>query len=400
MNGTENKIRICALTTIARTMDWFVVDSMRNLSHNSYEVTLVCNMDEDFITRNRDYARCISLPMSRGVNPLDMLRSIIALTKLFRQEKFDIVYYTSPNASMYAAVAGRLTGIKKRVYSQCGLRYVSLSGAKRALFKCIEKFTCRLSTDVRSASPMNCRLAVDEGLCPAGKISVVGIGGTTGVFLAACDAFDHDAARQELRAAFGVPQDAFVYGYVGRINSDKGINELIEAFESIQSPRGNRYLILIGMLDAANPVREDVLHRAQDNEHIVFTGNVPKDEVYRHMAMFDVLTHPTYREGFGKVLQEAMGMRLPIITTNVPGPCEVVEDGISGILVTVKDTAALASAMTRVYEDGALRASLSAAGRARAETYFDRPIMLNNSLLDMNKIMGVSNEKGKEGNRA
>ena len=119
----------------------------------------------------------------------------------------------------------------------------------------------------------------------------------------------------------------------------------------------------------------------------MLTGNVPPSEVYYHMAMFDTLTHPTYREGFGKVLQEAMGVGLPIITTNVPGPSEVVEAGVSGILCEVKNPDDLAEKMLNLYDDGVLRENLAAAGIERAEKYFDRPIMLNNILVDMNGIM-------------
>lgn len=374
------------MTTISKTMDWFIVDSMRNLAANGYEVTLVCNMEEGFAERNNDYAKCIHLPMSRGISLGDLIKTPFKLYKIFRKGKFDIVCYTSPNAALYASVASRLAGVKKRVYNQWGLRYVSFTGISRRVFRFVEKLTCLFSTHVHAVSPMNCQFAIDEKLCPAKKISVIGIGGTIGVSLKQCDSFDHAQVRQQLREKYGVPQDAFVYGYVGRINADKGINELIAAFDQVKQTQENAHLVLVGMLDDANPIAEENLRRAQQGDDIVLTGNVPPDEVYPHMAMFDVLTHPTYREGFGKVLQEAMGMRLPIITTNVPGPSEVVEGGTSALLVEAMNSADLADKMQTVYADAALRESLAAAGRKRAETYFDRPIMLNNILLDMNKI--------------
>lgn len=384
--NTCKKIKICALTTISKTMDWFIVDSMRNLAANGYDVTLICNMEEGFAERNADYARCIHLPMSRGASVGDLIKSTKALKKIFKQEKFDVLYYTSPNASMYAAIAGKAAGVKIRVYSQCGIRYVSFGGLKRFIFKTVEKLTCRYSTHIRGQSPKNRQFAIDEGLCPADKISVVGIGGTIGVELDKCRAFDHTAKKSELRKKYGIPADAFVYGYVGRVNADKGINELIEAFGAIREKIPNAYLALVGMLDDANPITPEHLAEAQADERIVLTGNVPASEVYHHMAMFDVLTHPTYREGFGKVLQEAMGVGLPILTTNVPGPSEVVEDGVSGLLCEAKDAADLAEKMLTLHGDADLRDRLAAAGLARAETYFDRPIMLRNILVDLNEI--------------
>jgi glycosyltransferase involved in cell wall biosynthesis len=368
-------------------MDWFIVDSMRNLAKNGYEITLICNMDEAFIKRNSDYARCIPLPMSRGVNPLNLVKSISRLKKIFKKEKFDVIYYTSPNASMYASVAGRLAGIKRRVYSQCGLRYVSFSGIKRRIFKFIEKLTCRFSTHIRAQSPLNMQFAIDDKLCKKEKISVVGIGGTTGVDLSLCDAFDREAERLALREKYGIPSDAFLYGYVGRVNADKGINELIEAFETVSAKNESVWLALVGMIDDTNPIKQEIMERAKNHGRIVFVGNVPPSEVYKHMAMFDVLTHPTYREGFGKVLQEAMGMRLPIITTDVPGPSEVVDGGEYGVLVKVRDKDDLAEKMEIMCNNPDLRKSLSVKGRERAEKYFDRPIMLNNILRDMDDIV-------------
>lgn len=386
-------IKICALTTISKTMDWFIVDSMRNLSKNGYEVTLISNMEDGFIDRNKDYATCINLPMSRGVSIKDIFKCILFLRKYFKKEKFDVIYYTSPNVSLYAAVAGVLAGIKVRFYSQCGLRYVSFTGIKRSIFWLVEKITCLFSTTIRAQSPLNMQFAIEEKLCKKEKISVVGIGGTTGVDLKQCDNFDHMKARSELRKKYKIPEDAFLYGYVGRINRDKGINELITAFISLQEKYRDIYLVLVGMIDRANPIDKKNLEIAEKNDHIIMTGNIPANEVYSHMSMFDVLTHPTYREGFGKVLQEAMGVGIPIITTNVPGPSEVIENHISGILVTVKDSEDLAEKMELLYKNTDLKEGFIVAGRKRAETYFDRPIMLNNILKDLDETMMKNRRK-------
>jgi glycosyltransferase involved in cell wall biosynthesis len=105
------------------------------------------------------------------------------------------------------------------------------------------------------------------------------------------------------------------------------------------------------------------------------------------MAMFDVLVHPSYREGFGKVLQEAMGMKVPVITTNIPGPSEVIENNVSGILANVKDSSDLADKMLLLCNDSSLRSSFAEEGYKRAKTYFDRPIMLKNILLDVDAIV-------------
>lgn len=384
---TNRHIKLCALTTISKTMDWFIVDSMRNLSKHGYDVTLVSCMDNGFIERNSDYAKCINMPMSRGASINDLFVIPWRLYKLFKREKYDIVYYTSPNVSLYASIASKFAGIDCRYYSQCGLRYVSFSGFKRIIFKTVERLTCLLSSTIRAQSPKNMEFAIDEKLSSPNKISVVGIGGTTGVDLKECDSFNRQKTREELRKRYHIPQDAFIYGYVGRVNADKGINELLTAFNELQNELPDIGLVLIGMIDDTNPVSQNLMQAAKSNGKIVFTGNISPEEVYPHMSMFDVLTHPTYREGFGKVLQEAMGMNLPIITTNVPGPSEVVENGISGILVEPMNPDDLKEKMVLLYNNHELRNSLAHNGRLRAEKYFNRPIMLDNILKDLDKTL-------------
>ena len=379
--------KICFVTTVSVTMKSFVLETAKHL-HNEcgYDVTLICSPDEAFQKSLPEYIHFIPVEMVRGVS-LSGVASMLKLAKIFKRERFDLIEYMTPNASFYSSMAGFLSGTKLRIYSQCGIRYVSFSGFKRTVFKTVEKLTCAFSTHVKGQSPKNMQFAIDEGLCKADKISVIGIGGTIGVELDKCRAFDHAQKRAELREKYGIPENAFVYGYVGRVNADKGINELVEAFKIVSEAKKDAYLVLVGMLDDANPISEENLVYAKERENIVLTGNVPASEVYHHMAMFDVLTHPTYREGYGKVLQEAMGVGVPIITTNVPGPSEVIEDGVSGILCEVKNPQDLADKMKLLYENDSMRESFSAAGLERAEKYFDRPIMLNNILVDMNGIL-------------
>lgn len=379
--------KICFVTTVSVTMKSFVLETAKHL-HNEcgYDVTLICSPDEAFQKSLPEYIRFIPVEMVRGVS-LSGVASMLKLAKIFKRERFDLIEYMTPNASFYSSMAGFLSGTKLRIYSQCGIRYVSFSGFKRTVFKTVEKLTCAFSTLVKGQSPKNMQFAIDEGLCKADKISVVGIGGTIGVELDKCRAFDHAQKRAELRKKYGIPENAFVYGYVGRVNADKGINELVEAFRIVSETKKDAYLVLVGMLDDANPISEENLAYAKESANIVLTGNVPASEVYHHMAMFDVLTHPTYREGFGKVLQEAMGVGVPIITTNVPGPSEVIEDGVSGILCEVKNPQDLADKMKLLHENDSMRESFSTAGLERAEKYFDRPIMLNNILVDMNGIL-------------
>ena len=179
---TKDK-KICVVTTISKTMDWFVVESMRNLSNKGYDITLICDMDEDFILRNKDYATLVDIKMSRGIDIKNAINATLKIYKIFKRGNFDIVQYSTPNASLYASIASFCAKVPIRIYGQWGIRYVTLKGKSKIIFKTLEKITCMLSTNIRSVSRLNRKLAIKENLCKPDKIKVIGEGGTIGVDL-------------------------------------------------------------------------------------------------------------------------------------------------------------------------------------------------------------------------
>lgn len=375
--------KICMVTTVSLTMKSFVVEMAKYLHEKAgYDVTLICDTDEEFSKSLPDYLRYIPVKMARGID-FAALSSIRELKKIFKKEKFDLVQYSTPNASCYASIAAKAAKVPIRLYCQWGIRYVGLSGVSRKIFKIIEKLVCRNSTYVKSQSFKNRQFAIDEKLCKADKISVIGIGGTIGVDLKEYDIEKKASYRNEVREKLGIKQDDFVYGYIGRLNRDKGINELISAFRNIPEAK----LLLVGSLGGNDFPDEENLKFAEECQDIIMTGHVPQNDVCKYIASFDILVHPTYREGFGKVIQEGMGMAVPIITTDIPGPSEVIEDGISGKLVPVKNSVALHKEMVALKDDEQRRIAYSRNGHKRATTYFERSVMLGNILEDYKKLL-------------
>lgn len=386
------KVKIAYVTTIHNTLDWFVVPTLRNLAQNSFTVSIFSSMDEAFIQKNSDFAKCYKMNFMRGiVNPFQAIRSINQLRKIFKKEKFDIVRYMSPNASFYASMAARLAGIKYRIYDQAGLRYVGMTGFKRRLFKLVEKITCTNSSHIKAQSCKNMEYVVQEKICSKNKISIVGIGGTIGVDLQRFDLSKKEAFKELARNRYGINSKAFVFGFLGRINKDKGIDELLTAFKEILLEYPSCALMICGMYDSQNPIDSDLYAWALNSKSVFFTGNIITEDVFFHLCAMDILVHPTYREGFGMVLQEAMGAQLPIITTDIPGPSEVIENGISGLLVPVKKWTDLKEQMIFLMQNDRLRNNLAKNGRTRVERYFDRPVMLKNNLDDIKKILDESN---------
>ena len=380
--------KICFITTIQLTIETFVVPSAKVLAENGYEVTYICNMNEEFAQKHSSYAKCIHLPMRRGFHFADIFKFTSALKKIFKSEKFDVIYYATNNAAFYSSIAGKAVKVPIRLYAQWGIHYVAASGVKRAIMKFLEKTTCKNSTIIRAQSPKNRQIAIDEKLCKPEKIKVLGLGGTVGVDFNEYEFDKKEEFRQTIRVQYGLSNENFVFGFVGRITQDKGCRELLTAFKRGGFP-DNTKLMMVGMYDGCDGELLELIDWAKTSGKVVFTGHVKSNEVCRYMSAFDVLVHPTYREGFGKVLQEGLAMGLPIITTDVPGPSEVVEGGVSGMLVPSKDSDALNRAMKELMADKDLMQAFAINGRKRAEENFERSKMVGNILTDLNEICGI-----------
>lgn len=377
--------KLCAITTIEGTLESFVIPAMRMFKEKGYDVTLICTMSDQFLEQYASEFHCINVKMKRGISLKDMLVKPFEFYRIFKREKFDYVQYATTNASFYACVPAKLCGIKTRVYCQWGLLYVGFEGLKRKMFKWVEKFLCTKATHITVASKKNMEYAIQEGLMKADKATVVGDGGTIGVDLTVFDYAKRDVFKAEVLKEYPVLKDKTVFGFVGRIETDKGIDELLKAFLKTNNP--NFALLLIGSFDELRcNLDANALAAAKANENVIFHGF--SREVPKYLSAMDIVVHPTYREGFSMVIQQAMAMGCAVITTDVPGPSEVIEVGKSGLLVPAQTVAELADAMTALGNNKEQQEQFAKEGLVRVREKFERNHMLELTYQDRLRMMG------------
>lgn len=377
--------KICIITTVDFSLSAFVVPIIKELQNDGFDVTLMASMSDDFIERHKNDCRLINVQMERGAKPIGMLKAIRAFYKIFRKEKFDIIQYATPNAAFYGSIASKLAGCKKRVYCQWGIRYVGFEGMQRRLFKNIEIATCKLSTHIRPASWKNLEFAVSEGHYSIDKATVIGDGGTVGIDFLQFNVNKKDSYKGDMLIRYPQLKGQFVFGFIGRLDKDKGLNELFEAFISISHSNKNATLLIVGPMDKPEGIDSVLLDRVKKMPNVIFTGYTR--EIAEHISCMDVLVHPSYREGFSMVIQQAMAMKVPVITTDIPGPSEIVVNGESGVTVTVKSSSELLESMTLLIDDSSIRLSMAEAGYQRAKKLFNRKRMVELTILDRNKIL-------------
>lgn len=330
-----------------------------------------------------------AIPMARAITPLRDLLALWRLWGTLRRIRPEIVHSHTPKGGLLGMIAATLAGTPVRVYHIRGLPFVTATGFRRRLLRLSELASCTLAHRVLAVSHSMRSIAVEEGLCPAEKVKVILGGSGNGVdterFRPA-----RDDARQTARADRGIPADALVIGFVGRLTREKGICELERAWRALRQDEPRARLLLIGWIEAQDAESREAVAALRADSRVHLTGPVP-DTARLYPAM-DVVALPTYREGFPNVALEAAATALPIVATSVPGCVDAVEDGTTGILVPARDAEGLEHALRRYLSDPVLRARHGEAGRRRVMSQFRREAIWEGIVAEYRDLLPVSTQ--------
>lgn len=276
----------------------------------------------------------------REISLINDAKSLFKLIRLFKKLKPEIIHGNTPKAGNLSMIAGWLTGVPHRIYCIHGLRYQGASGFKRVLLKTMERISCKFATDVMTVSFGVKRLLNDENIYK-GDVNIIWNGSVNGIDTThfSPDSVDETA----LRTQYNLSNKQVVFGFVGRLVRDKGVNELIEAFVEIHKKYSNTRLLLVGDYEDSDPVTEQSRNAIANHPHIIF-GGWQKD-IRPFLKIMDIFTFPSYREGFGLSLMEAAAMNVPAISSNITGCNEIIEDGYNGRLISSKSAVELKKAM-------------------------------------------------------
>lgn len=340
------KRKICYITTLSETVRDFFIPQIKYLEENGFDVSVITSPDDTLQDELGENIRFIPITIVRGISPMTIFGSIKSLVSVFRKEKFDIIQYSTPNAAFCAAIAGWLANVGTRNYHLMGLRYMGFDGVKRTMLKSLERLTCRLSTHIECITQSNLDVCIADRLFKPEKGTMIHNGSTCGVDFNRYDISKKQQWRNEIRAELGLDEDDFVFGFVGRITRDKGINELLRAFFGIKD---KCKLCIVGNGEGLHTLDSKLWNRAENDENIVIHSKVK--DIERYYCAMDVLILPSYREGFGMVIAEAAAMGVPTIISDIPGPIDVVSDGVTGFWVPLKDSDGLRRKMEEVLHD-------------------------------------------------
>lgn len=311
----------------------------------------------------------IAIPMERQIAPWADLVSLVRLWRLLLRLKPDVVEFSTPKAGLLGMLAGLLAGVPLRVYLLRGLKLETTTGIKRRVLLMAERMAAACAQVVLCNSASLRAKALALGIAPAVKLCMLGEGSSIGV-----DVERFSPGPSDIRERLGLPRYAPVVGFVGRLTRDKGIPDLIEAFERILEKQPRAYLLLVGWFDASEDALDGrMCARIEKHPRIVRTGIVA--DVAPYYRAMDVLILPTLREGFPNVVLEASATGIPVITTLSTGARDAVLPELTGLLIPAGYPEAIVEAATRLLRSPAERQRMGAAGRAWViEHFVDRHI--------------------------
>ncbi len=384
-------MRICRIVTVPFTFATLLYDQLKYIAQQGIELTLISSPGEilDEIGTSL-HLRYRPVEMARAPAPWRDFLSLLALVRLFRRKRFDIVHSSTPKAGLLTALAGALARVPVRMHTFTGQVWVGMGGVSRAMMRGCDWLIGHLNTQCYADSQSQRDFLVKERLVSPSRISVLGAGSISGVDLGR---FDPSSFKGERRAAqrrdLKVSEKSLVILFVGRLTKDKGICELISTFQMLQVDREDVELVLVGPFEPdRDPLPEETVRELSQNPRIHAVGFSREPEKY--MGIADLFCLPSYREGFGSVVIEAAAMGVPAVVSRVVGLVDAVVDRETGLLVPPKDPEALRRALTEMLSEPATRHRMGRAARERAMRDFDAQIV-NRRLVEEYERLTVIN---------
>ena len=364
--GKTNKI--LRTTTVPGSLNNFCRGLLRELTVEGYEVVAVSSpgpaMEE---IAEREGVRTIAVPMYREISPLNDLKSLLGLIKVFRKEKPTMVHSMTPKAGLLSMMAAWVCRVPVRLHTFTGLVFPTSTGLKQKILIFTDRLTCACATHIVPEGEGVKNDLINYGITKK-PLKVLGYGNVRGIDL---KRFDPELPEVKAEAEKIRKDGVFTFVSIGRLVGDKGINELVEAFKRLNERYPDTRLILIGSEERElNPLRDETIAEIENNPAIEAVGR--QSDVRPWLLASDTLVHPSYREGFPNVVIEAGAMGLPSIVTDINGSREIIIEGKNGTIVPSKDIAALETAMEKFIKERELTKAMASKARNMAANRFEQ----------------------------
>ena len=364
--------KIIRTTTVPTSLNTFCRGLLRELEEqDGYEIVAVSSPGKDLEEiAEREGVRTVAVTMHREISPLNDLKSLWGLIKVFRKEKPTMVHSMTPKAGLLSMMAAWVCRVPVRLHTFTGLVFPTSTGLKQKILIFTDRLTCACATHIVPEGEGVKNDLINYGITKK-PLKVLGYGNVRGIDL---KRFDPELPEVKAEAEKIRKDGVFTFVSIGRLVGDKGINELVEAFKRLNENYPDTRLILIGSEERElDPLRDETIAEIENNPAIEAVGR--QSDVRPWLVASDALVHPSYREGFPNVVIEAGAIGLSSIVTDINGSREIIIEGENGIIVPSKNVQALERAMESFIESPELTKAMSNKARKLVADRFDQTLV-------------------------
>ena len=363
-----HKQKICFVLTVEYAVKAFLLNHLRALSQ-FYDITVIVSTDNpNFLVETGVKAKVIPLKIGRDISLLSDLMCLLKLIYIFQSQRFTAIHSLMPKYGLLAMLAAWIVQIPLRIHTFTGQVWVTKVGFKRFILKQFDYLIATLSTNNIVDSPSQRQFLLENKVITPVKSMVFCKGSVSGV-----DAVrfkPNIQSKIDIRQQLKISDEAIIFLFIGRLNKDKGVLDLVYAFKQLNVKI--IHLVFVGS-DEQNMQAKMMNIVGINSKNIHFVGHTNMPEAY--MAATDVLCFPSYREGFGSVVIEAAAVGIPAIASRIYGITDAVVDGETGLLHEPRDVEGIKSCMQQLIENKFLRLKLGEQARQRVIKDFDSHVI-------------------------
>ncbi len=363
--------KIIRVTTVPQSLGGLLQGQLKFMSQH-YDMVGVSSTGDGLLEKvsKQEVIRVIPIEMTRKITPLQDLKAVYKLYKVFKKEKPDIVHSHTPKAGTLSMLAAKLAGVPHRLHTIAGLPLLVATGAKRKLLDVVEKLTYACATKIYPNSFGLHDIIIENKYTSPSKLKVIAKGSSNGIDTSFFDPSLYSYKENlTLSESLGIQPSDTVVVFVGRLVKDKGINELINAYKRINDTSVK--LLLVGTYEKdLDPLLPETEQEINTNPNIISVGW--QSDVRPYFAISDILAFPSYREGFPNVVMQAGSMGLPSIVTDINGCNEIIEDGVNGIIIPPQDANSLFENLQKLIENEDKLSELSKKARTMITERYER----------------------------
>ena len=381
------KTKLIRITTVPQSLRGLLKGQIKFMSENGFEVIGVSSPGEALndVEKNEG-VKTVGIEMTRSITPLQDLKALLHLIQLFRKEKPQIVHTHTPKAGLLGMMAARIAGVPHRLHTVAGMPLTVATGFKRKLLNQMEKLTYACATKVYPNSRGLEKIILDEKFTSPTKLKVIGKGSSNGIDT---NEFDpnkvSEETRNEIRKDLGIAEEDIVFLFVGRVVKDKGINELVQAFVNLEANNASCHLVIVGGFENnLDPILPQTENQIKNHPKIHAVGY--KTNVIDYFAIADVLTFPSYREGFPNVVMQAAAMQLNCVVSDINGCNEIITNGENGWIIPVKNESILTDRMQWCLDNPIESKAMGMKNREIMLSYYERSFVWNEILKEYQKL--------------